>query len=272
MNHSIRFSVLAFLLLIVASLSFAQASREVKKSVSLAADGTLSLDTYKGSITITTWDKNEVEIVAVIEADDQMWSRRDDEEKVEDTEIRIDGSGGEVRIKTDYDKLKSHKSSFWDIFEGDVGALPFVHYTIKMPATADLRVKDYKSESNITDVKGDITFDTYKGEVNMTGVEGAMDFETYKGDVRIAFTTFKSSNRFETYKGEIEIVLPRSTAFELDADVGKKGDFRSDFSLPDRFRSRYDRHDSGRYRGDVNGGGPRLTLETYKGTYRLREG
>jgi len=270
MNYSIRFSVLAFLLLIVASLSFAQATREVKKSVSLAADGTLSLDTYKGSITITTWDKNEVEIVAVIEADDEMWSRGDDEAKVEDTEIRIDGSGGEVRIKSDYDKLKRRSSKLWGIFDGDTGSLPFVHYTIKMPATADLRVKDYKSESNITDVKGDITFDTYKGEVNMTGVEGAMDFETYKGDVRIAFTTFKSSNRFETYKGEIEIVVPRNSGFELDADMGDKGDLRTDFTVSERSRSRRDR--SRLYQGDVNGGGPRLTLETYKGTYRLREG
>ncbi|MCI0562902.1 MAG: DUF4097 domain-containing protein [Nitrososphaera sp.] len=272
MNRPLRYPFIVLALLIGASLSFAQASREVKKTVPLDVDGRVSIDTYKGSITVTTWDKKEVEIAAVIEADESGWdSRRDEEEKVQDTEIEIDGSGREVHIKSDYDKLKRRHSGFWGMFDGDTGSLPLVHYTIKMPATANLKVKDYKSESNITDVKGDIAFNTYKGEVSITGVEGKMDFETYKGDVRIAFTAFKKSNRFETYKGEIEIVLPRNTAFELDADMGKKGDLRSDFDVSES-RSRYDRKRTGLYRGDINGGGPRLTLETYKGTYRLREG
>ncbi|HEY4611731.1 MAG TPA: DUF4097 family beta strand repeat-containing protein [Bacteroidota bacterium] len=255
------------------SLMFAQASRDIKKTVALDADGRVSIDTYKGSITITTWDKAEVSIEAKIEADEDNWFDRDDQEdKVRDTEIRIDGSGSEVRIKSDYDRLKHRHRDFWSIFEGDVGTLPFVHYTITMPKTANLKVKDYKSESSVTDVKGDIEFNTYKGEVRITGVEGGVDLETYKGDVRIEYVSLSRSNRFETYKGEIEIVVPRGKGFELDADMGGRGDLQTDFNVEERYRSRRDRDRRGQYRSDVNGGGPRFSLETYKGTYRLREG
>lgn len=253
------------------NLVAAQASREIKKSVPLDADGRLVIDTYKGSITITTWDRAEVDISARIEADDSMWdSRRDEEEKVQDTDVRIEGSGREVRLKSDYTKLKRRHRSFWDIFDGDTGSLPFVHYTITMPRTASLKIKDYKSETSVTDVKSDISLNTYKGNARLVGVEGSVDLETYKGDVRIEYSALGKANRFETYKGEIEITIPRGKGFDLEANLSRRGSLRSDFNIEERYRSKRDR--SKEYRTSINGGGPILRLETYKGTYRLREG
>jgi hypothetical protein len=233
----------------------------------------VTIDTYKGSITVTTWEKAEVEIYAKIEADEAFMSRRSGEEKVRDTEIRIDNSSREVSIKSDYDHLKRH-SSFWGLFDDDAGNLPYVHYTIKMPRTAALKVKDYKSETSVTDLKSDISLNTYKGVVKISGVEGGVDLETYKGDVRVEYVALGRLNHFETYKGEIEIVIPRKSGFELDADVSSKGDLRSDFNVQERFqssKSRRDRNRNKEFRGAVNGGGPVLRLETTKGTYRLRE-
>lgn len=265
--------VVLFLLCSVVWLNLvaAQASRELKKSVPLDTDGRLVIDTYKGSITITTWDRAEVDVSARIEADNSMWdSRRDEEEKVQETDVRIEGSGREVRLKSDYTKLKRRHRSFWDIFDGDTGTLPFVHYTIKMPRTASLKIKDYKSETSVADVKSDISLNTYKGKVRLVGVDGSVDLETYKGDVRIEYSALGTSNRFETYKGEIDITVPRDKGFELEADLSRRGSLRSDFNLEERYRSKRDR--SKEYRARVKGGGPVLRLETYKGTYRLREG
>lgn len=253
------------------NLVAAQTSREVKKSVPLNADGRLVIDTYKGSITITTWDRPEVDITARIEADESVWeSRRDEEEKVQDTEVRIEGSGREVRLKSDYTKLRRRHRSFWDIFDGDTGTLPFVHYTLKMPRTASLKIKDYKSETNVTDVKSDISLNTYKGKVRLAGIEGGVELETYKGDVRVEYAALGKSSRFETYKGEIDITVPRGRGFELEADLSRRGSLRSDFNVEERYRSKRDR--SKEYRASIHGGGPVLRLETYKGTYRLREG
>ena len=268
----INLVVLLLLGAVVSSqLAAAQLSREIKKTIPLDADGRLVVDTYKGSITITTWDRAEVDISARIEADKSTWeSRRDEEEKVRDTEVRIEGSGREVRLKTDYTRLKRQRRSFWNIFDGDTGPLPFVHYTIKMPRRASLKIKDYKSETSVADVKSDISLYTYKGKARLVRVEGSVEVETYKGDVRVDYTALGKSNRFETFKGEIDIAVPRNAGFELEADLSRRGSLRSDFDVEERYRWRRDR--SKEYRASVNGGGPLLRLETYKGTYRLREG
>lgn len=251
-------------LLLVVVVTQAQESREVRKTVLLDPEGRVSIDTYKGSVSVDVWEKKEVEIVARIEADE--WDRYS-EENVRDTEIRISDSPAEVRIKTDYDRLRRRSRGFWGIFDGTSGSLPFVHYTIRMPASARVRIKDYKSDISLAGLKAGIDVETYKGTVEARGVEGGMDLETYKGNVRVEFAAMSHASSFETYKGDISIVFSETAAFRLDADLGRRGDLDSDFS----FASSSDRRSRKRYfsSGDVNGGGPTLRLRTDKGTFRL---
>jgi hypothetical protein len=249
--------------LTVGFVAQAQESREVTKSVPLPKDGHVSIDTYKGSVNVDTWDKAEVSIVARIEADG--WGRYD-EEKVRDTEIRIDAGSNSVSIETDYKKIERRRS-FWDIFDGEFGTTPFVHYTIKMPSTAKLQIKDYKSEINVNNLRSDLVLDTYKGEVDVRSLSGGLDLETYKGECKVEFAAMSSESRCETYKGEIRITIPSNAGFELDADVGRRGDFDSDFQFASS-RAKRSRSDSW-YSGAVNGGGPVLKLRTDKGTFRL---
>ena len=261
-----------FVLLSAAVLTLstlAQEIREISKTVPLNSDGRLTIDTYKGSITITTWDKKEVEIYAKIEPDEQLWSD-DEEEDVKNTEIRISGSTSEVRVKSDYDGLRRHRGGFWGMFGENNISMPFVHYTIKMPRTAQLHIKDYKSKTKISDLRADVELNTYKGEVEISNLEGSVDLETYKGEVDVVFSKLAGGSRFETYKGDIRISLPKKTGFELDSDFGRRTDFTSDFDVQTRYHDRKRREAD--YFGVVNGGGPRLQLKSEKGTFRLRQG
>jgi hypothetical protein len=244
----------------------AQDTKEVRKSGPLSADGTVHIDTYKGSITVTAWDKSEFEVYARIESDE---SDRYAEEKVQDTEIRIDASSSSVRIKTDYDRVNRRHHSFWDLFGGESGNLPLVHYTIKMPRTARLVIKDYKSKTSVADLRSDAEIETYKGSVEVANHDGSMTLETYKGEVWVGFANLARKSRFETYKGEIEVKLPKGKGFDVDAEIGRRADFESDFNLDGKYRSRK-RHDYD-FRSSVNGGGPVLRLKTEKGTVRLVE-
>lgn len=269
MKHFSRLCALLTSVAVLTLSSIAQETREISKTMPLNSGGRLSIDTYKGSITITSWDKNEVEVYAKIEPDVQAWSG-DDEEDVRDTEVRITGSTNEVRIKTDYDKLRRHRDGFWGMFGESSGSLPFIHYTIKMPRTAQLRVKDYKSKTKISDLHSDLELNTYKGEVEISNLEGSIDLETYKGEVDVVFSKLARGSRFETYKGDVRISLPKKTGFELDSDFGRRTDFMSDFDVQTRYRDR--RRRDADYYGNVNGGGPRLQLKSEKGTFRLRQG
>jgi hypothetical protein len=251
--------------LLSAVLAVAAASgadfKEIHKTVPLDPGGRVSIDTFKGSIDVTTWDRPEIDIVARIEPDD---SGRDQARRVQETEVRVAGSGQSVRITSDYDRV--HRSGFLGIFGGDE-TLPFVRYTIQLPRTARLAVKDYKSNTHIAGLAGTLDLNTYKGEVEIASMDGSVQLETYKGEVRADFTRLAESE-FETYKGSVEITLPQPAAFDLEADLGRHGDLDCDFELVTR-ASGWSSRDA-RRRGVVNGGGPELKLETYKGTFRIR--
>ncbi len=255
-----------FLAVLCLNVVAAQRSREIRKTEPLKLDGRLLIDTYKGSVEITCWDKPQVEIVARIEADDMS---RYAEEKVEDTEVRIEASGSTLRIKSDYRHVRSRGGSFWDIFDGESSSLPFVHYRITMPRTARLEIKDYKSEIEISDLRSDVQIETYKGTAEIRNLAGSLQLDTYKGEVQAEFVDLKGRSRVETYKGTIDLRVPRNKGFEVDAELGRSARFDSDFDLEPEGRSRKSRDRD--FRSSVNGGGPLIHLKSSKGTIRLAE-
>ncbi|MBI3697427.1 MAG: hypothetical protein HY238_21660 [Acidobacteria bacterium] len=173
-------------------------TKEVRKTVDLNPDGQVAIDTYKGSITVKAWDNSRVEIYARVEPDG---TARDWKEKIEATEIRIDDSPDSVRIKTDYEKVKQLSRRRLSLFDWEDGTLPLVHYTIQMPRTARLRIKDYKSKTEIGSLRSEVDVDTYKGEVRISDLDGSLSLNTYKGEARVRFANLARRSRFETYKG-----------------------------------------------------------------------
>jgi hypothetical protein len=257
-------AVLPALAILLAVAAQAAEPKEIHQTIPLNRDGHLSIENYKGSITVTTGDTPEIRMGVRIEPDGRA-SDPDEQEKAALTEVRVSGSGGWVTIKTSYERLR-HRH-FFSIFGFDNRRLPLVHYTIEMPATARLQIKDYKSAIRVSDLRGDLNLKTYKGTAAVSHLDGAADVKTYKGDVRVEFARFSRASRLETYKGEIDVRLPKDSRFDLETDAGRRGDVDSEFALA----SRAGRPGSwGRATSAVNGGGPALRLETYKGSLRLR--
>jgi hypothetical protein len=246
--------------LIAAAVAAASPSREVHKTVPLSPTGHLEISTFKGSVTVTTWDRAEADIHARIEPDG--WDS-DMQHKIEKTEIRIDSSGGgnSVRVESDYD----HVHHLFSFFESNT--LPFVHYTIKMPATARLEIEDHKSDTRVSGLKADLKIRTHKGTVKVDGLDGGAEVNTHKGDIEVAFARFSRPSRFKTYKGTVAVRLPKDSKFDLDVDTGRRGDVESDFTVASYRKSR---RSGESLRGPVNGGGPELSFESRSGVLKLR--
>jgi len=226
--------------------------KEFKKTVPMEANGRFTLDTYKGSIRITAWDQPQVDIQARIVADKSGWFP----EPVEEVEIRVDQSASGVRVKTDY------RRASWSLVEGN---LANVNYTIRVPRNASLSVKDYKSETEISEVQGAVEFDTYKGTARLTGLRGGLELETYKGDIRASFASFSARSHIETYKGTIDLTLPRASAFDMHADLERHATLDCDFP-----RTLHSGRRQREMHSTVNGGGPELRVTSYRGSIRLR--
>jgi len=249
------------------ALAFSQDTREITKTLPLKSDGELSVDTYKGSIKVTTWDKPEVSIHATIESDDEFWEKYS-AERVRDTDIEIEATEARISIKTDYSNIRRHHHDFWSWFGDGSGSLPLVHYTITMPATASLSVKDYKSRSTLSNLHSHVDFNTYKGNVEIADLEGSLKFETYRGEGRVEINTINDQCRFETYRGRVTITVPKKAGFDLDADLGYRTDFSTDFDVDIQTRGRH--HRNSEFQGPINGGGSPLVLRSTRGSIRLR--
>lgn len=263
--HLLRKSVfLAAALLATSTLAFAQ-TKEVHRTVSLDEDGRVVIDTFKGSVKVSTWNRDKVEIRATINSDT---TGDDQDERVEQTEIRIYGSDRLVEIESDYSDADYHKGGlFGFLFGGGVIVLPYVHYEIKMPATAKLDIDDHKSRIEISALEGDLTLSTHKGHAKINALEGGARIETHKGDIRVEFASLSRSSSFETHKGEIEIFVPPGASFRLDGELGEDARLDSEFAM-----ITHSFGDDERINAKVNGGdGPEIWIETHRGTIRLRK-
>lgn len=247
--------------LMLTSNTKAQNFKEVEKSFRLEKDGKVTIDTYKGEVKIEIWDKPEVHVYAKIIPDNSNgFGSTPPKKQLSCVTVEFDTSPNSVRIESRYKKNNS-----W--FGNDIRA--FVNYKIQMPRTALLKISDYKSETNISGLQSSINLETYKGEVKVTDFTGAIDLETYKGEVDINFIKLTGNSSFETYKGEISVSLPKSSAFSIDGDFGKKVDFHSAFDID---KDSYEHgHDDYNIRKDINGGGPTINFSSEKGKIELLE-
>ena len=139
-----------------------------------------------------------------------------------------------------------------------------------MPRTASLRIKDYKSETQVSDLAADLQVETLQeGSVQLRNHAGGVSLRTYKGDVRAEFAAVTMPVRIDTYKGSLDLRgwPPRDSHFDLDTDLGRHGgDPDADFARYLRTSNSTDH----RHRSQVNGGGPEVRLRSYKGEVTLR--
>jgi hypothetical protein len=227
------------------------ASKDIRRTFPLDVRGNVTIDTYKGSVRVTTWDRNEVEVAVRIEEDGDFFAQ-----SIRNADVRFDASSSSLRITS---------RNQWTFFLD--GSAPLYHYTIQMPRTAGLRIKDYKSETDIRDLAASLQLETYKGSLRVWNHGGALTVNTYKGDIHADFAAVTAPVRVETYKGSIELGMPREARFDLSTDLGRRrGDPDNDFARYVRTANSRDRD----RRSQVNGGGPEVRVRSYKGEFRLR--
>jgi hypothetical protein len=247
------------LILTSAIAANAAETKRIHRTFPLPANGRVSLDTFKGTIVVTTWNQPSVDVDARIETDEDSSYPED----VQKTDVKFSAGGDSLRIESDYSNVPSHELTSWLPF-GEVKILPYVRYTIRMPATARLTVDDHKSTIKVAGLRSDLRIDTHKGQVLVTDYDGAAEIETHKGNVRVEYARFSRPGSFETHKGEFDIRLPPTAAFNLDVESHQPNRVDSSFAMAGRVDSR-------QYHTRINGGGPELRFVTHSGTLRLRK-
>lgn len=229
--------------------------KDVNKTVPLHPNGSVTLENHKGSIHVTTWDRPEVEIQARIQAEE---GNSMDRRRFDGAEVLIDSSMDAVRIQTRYPDINSCCGS-------DDGNNPEVRYTIRMPRTGRLTIRDHRSGTQVADLGGALDIDTHRGTVKVERLSGPLQLTTYRGEATVGFASFTGNSKIDTHRGTIELSLPKGSRFNVETDLGKHATVDSDFQMAMRSKSRQGES----MQGSVNGGGPTLDIKTFRGNIRL---
>jgi len=248
--------LVASLFAFTAAAAGASMTKNVHKTVPLAPNGSVSIEMHNGSASVTVWNQPGVDISARIESAPESMH----DEDVQATEVRVTGGGSSVSIESDYTAIPER----WLWFGlGSGRILPLIHYTIRVPATARVSLKDHNATATVTGLRGGVMVRSHNGAVRVRDLAGAADIETHNGSIDVEFATFAQTSRFSTHNGEVELTLPAASRFTLNADTHRRNDVTSDFPVVIR--------SSHPFSAAINGGGPELRFTAHNGGLTLHK-
>ncbi len=252
--------------------------RHYSKSVAFEPGGHLDVKTRQGSIDLTTWDRNEVEIVARIESPfdiDADYARK----IVSALQIEVERSGGSLRIRSDYDDIPVYKRWFFSMRQH-----PLVHYEIRMPRRTHLTLEVRHTDTTIQGVEGAIRVNAHystvtgvgwtglvrldmdHGKLRLEKLEGSVELDAKHADVRMEAIRLNGDTRIHAHRGETELYLPRHQGLDLYSDISHESELDSDFKISSGDFERGE----GIISGTINGGGSLLELRGDHTRFRLR--
>jgi DUF4097 and DUF4098 domain-containing protein YvlB len=166
-------------------------------------------------------------------------------------EIREDVSSSRVHLET-----KTPSGIRWGGLE--------VRYTVRVPAGTVVNVDNTNGRIKLIDLNGAVTAETTNGGVSGSGLTGAVHATTTNGGIDLDVSAVHADGiSLETTNGGVSLKLPADAKADISASC-VNGGISSDLTLEkDGESSRRS------LRGRLNGGGPRVSLETVNGGVRI---
>lgn len=128
-------------------------------------------------------------------------------------------------------------------------------------------------------IEGPVAGRTSGGDIDLRDVRGGVDASTAAGDVEVEITLkdFKKDHRIhlETSSGNIKLTLPPKIPASIFAEIRDAGGRWKRYDIYSDFPLSMESEDGGRAirrKGDINGGGDEIVLETSNGDIYIRKG
>jgi DUF4097 and DUF4098 domain-containing protein YvlB len=233
MNTRISLAIAAALM---AAAPLAGAAQNLNKTATVAADATVDVSNVRGRVEVTGWDRNEVELTAVLE---------NDKDKLE-----FEATERQVRIKVvtaddDYDN-------------GDDAIL-----TLRIPKGARISTETVSADTTVSGVLGEQRLESVSGEVRSQAYDAPVKLSTVSGDGTITGSGGKAAVTVESVSGLITVGGIRG---DFDGEV-VSGDLRINLAAVERVNARS-------ISGDVDVraelmANARVEMKTVSGTIKL---
>lgn len=296
------------MLFFIPSLLFAESEEKIEQTYPLERDGKVYLENVSGDITVKSWQKNEIRILA----------RKTALEKdlLDEVTIDIKRTDGNIRIVTRYKTPR-------DLYQlTDVS----VYFDLLIPDKAQLRVKSVdgmvqaweiggrvdietangraevikagqgvkcktvSGDMYLDEITGKITLNSTSGKITADGIKGSIEATNVSGDISVTNYSLADEVEIETIKGNIEvqgelspggmyecstisgrteIVLPAASDFELWINT-VSGGMHCDFEVGGP--SRTVDFNWNQLQGAVGKGGASLKASSVSGDILIKKG
>lgn len=251
---------------------------EVRETRPAARDMRLEIgDIVVGSVQITGWDREEMEVVGRLGRD------------VASLEIDGDPEGYEIRAdQGDWNgDWQDWRDDRWRQREQNRHQDVDVELEIRVPRGASLDIEVVTAPIRVQGVDGRVELETVTGMIEYRGDADDLALTTVTGDIRAhggaldegRFETVQGSITwtgsfasgaevsFETVGGGVELVLPADVSAAFDVET-TTGDIDSDFGVQAERVSRW--ASSQEIHFSIGDGDARVSIETLQGGVRLR--
>jgi DUF4097 and DUF4098 domain-containing protein YvlB len=237
-----------FAIVLAALPAWAEVREEFHKTVPMDANGSFSLKNVNGGVTISAWDRNEVQIDAVKTASS--------DEKLHEARIEVAGSGHSVDVQTKYPDSSNNNPAK-------------VEYTIHLPWGARLfEVATVTGGIHIDGPRGRIKAATVNGTVEVWNAADELEASSVNGDVKASLANAgQHAVKLNTVNGMVAVALPASTNAHVVAST-VHGDIHSDLPLHVE-KSQYAPGTT--VDSNLGSGGATIELETVTGSIYLHK-
>jgi|SRR5687768_6808426 len=240
----------------IAMADFAEKeTAEWRKSYELRPGGRVEIANVNGKIDVRPGTGSTVEVVATKIA--RASSKDAARQTLGRIEIRDGSSTDGVKVETHFERgaagLFSHSN--WQ-----------VEYAVTVPANSEVRLTTVNGGIEITGVTGRINAEATNGGVRARDVGGTIEATTTNGGVDVDLTTVPEGGvKLECTNGGIKLSLPSDAKASVSARITNGGIETDGLAFETRGSSSRRSLD-----GDLNGGGPRISLEGINGGIRIR--
>jgi DUF4097 and DUF4098 domain-containing protein YvlB len=262
-GSTLRGFIFSCILLLLVQNAMASTVRETfKKTIAFDQEGYLSLDNANGNVQITSWEKDEVEIIAHKEV--RASDRETAERMMKKLEIDIRESADEIIIETYFPKGSSGGGVFGWLF-GSGGQSFSVEYEIRVPQNIDLNINTTNGKVETENVTGKLRLEATNGKIIGRDISGFARCKTTNGSIRVEFSEIPEGDKltFKTTNGSIKLYLPQDFGGDVDLKT-TNGHIDSDFPLSGRGKK-----SKKRYSGYIGEGNRELTCATTNGSIDL---
>ncbi len=274
-------------------------NRDFHYSYSLRADGRVVVETFNGSIEISGWDQNTVDISGT--------KYGPTERAADDLKVDIDHSPGSISIRVLRPSERRNNQGARFVIKIPRGALldrittsnaairtvdgsgPARFRTSNGPIHVTglgglLDAQTSNSPVELIDVEGDVLAHTSNAPIHVERLKGALEATTSNSGVQAGLTSPDRAVRVETSNGPVDLTLPEGFSREVRVNTNNSG---ITLHLPSSMNARVMARTSNssistdfdvRMQGEfsknhldatIGSGGPLLDLNTSNGSVRL---